>query len=519
MKHLINRDEYIKEYLRYEQSIENELDEGLLSTVFGGLKMLFNRDWTSIKCKNPSVLEHLKAIDKSLTGYTMMKMQFSGECATIRQNIADYFNDILDYKLSQVEKEEDPNKFLKNEKKEKEKNTDAKGVAKKLNLKDKTLLDSLDKYKSNIKIACKQSPKLREYADQMLNSVEVFVNDIVIAELEKKGADKAKLEEEKRRLEEEKNRLKEIRKKMDKLAKKGDEESLKKIADERDNAIRSLGAKPIGPMSGDKAIETIVANFSDMMSKFKDVKLNESTLPKGYSEILKSDVFLGLQETLGELEWNFSDSEPNSPKALCDKFLIKVILNKIDTAFKVVEKDNKQFDFKDVASASVQALMISLTNAIIYGFKGDEFDINKDARLSLLTKCAIDSDATIGFNLPLIDPKKPKNGNFFVGIMNHFVGDNVGSDEVKELAEKLSDDDIKKISQALNDGKEEDDVDTTDKSEFTKEFVDKVMSKFKQNMSKLFDDILKKAEELKAKAKKDREAAATKAQQESDAVK
>ena len=126
MKHLINREDYICEYLRVSKEIEkeNELDEGLLSTVFGGLKMLLKKDWANVKCKNPSVLAYLKDIDKSLGGFTMTKMQFSGECQTIRQNVADYFSDILNYKLNDLEKyfkdsKEDANKtvdnYLKNE--------------------------------------------------------------------------------------------------------------------------------------------------------------------------------------------------------------------------------------------------------------------------------------------------------------------------------------------------------------------------------------------------------------------
>ena len=529
MKHLINREEYINEYLRIIKSVENEnsdeLYEGLLSTVFGGLKMLFNRDWANIKCKNPSVLDHLKAIDKNLTGYTMMKMQFSGECATIRQNIADYFNDILDYKLSQIEKEEDPDKFLKKEKKEKEENTDTKGVAKKLNLKDKTLLDSLSKYKSNINDACKKSPKLREYADQMLNSVEIFVNDIVLAELEKRGVDKAKLEEEKKRLEEEKKKLDAVRKKMDKEAKKAGEDALKKLADERDKAMRELGVKPIGAMDGDKSIDTIVKQFGDMLGEFNEMKLNESALPKGYSEVLRSDVYLGIQKSLEELNWNFSDNEKDSPEGLYDKFFIKVILNKINTVFGVIGK-NKNI-FKGVPSASVQAMMVALSNAVIYGFMGKTFNIEKnDARLSLLTKCAIDSDATIGFNLPLIDPKKPENGNFFVSIMNQFKNADISSKEVEAAAKQLSDEDIKKISQVYGDKADDSKDDKTDKkddiadpkkiSEFAKEFGSTIMKDFRQNMTNLFDIIVKKAEELKENAKKDREAEATKTQQESE---
>ena len=533
MKHLINREDYIKEYLRISNSIENdnELYEGLLSTVFGGLKMLFKKDWANIKCKNPSVLEHLKAIDKSLEGFTMTKMQFSGECTTIRQNIADYFNDILEYKLAQIEKEEDPNKFLKKEEKEKEENKDAKGVAKNLNIKDKTLLDSLDKYKSNINTACKPSPKLREYADQMLNSVEVFVNDIVLAELEKKGLDKAKLEEEKKKNDERKAELEEIRKKMNTLAKKAGKDALKKISDERDKAMRDLGVKPIGAMSGDKSFDTIAKQFSDMLGEFNDLKLNESALPKGYSEILRSDVYLGIQKSLEELNWNFSENENDSSKGLYDKFFIKVILNKINTVFEVISKNKDMF--KEVPSASVQAMMVSLCNAVIYGFMGNDFDIN-DARLELMTKCAIDSDATVGFNLPLIDPKKPDNGNFFVSIMNQFKSADISSKEVEDAAKSLSEDNIKKISQVWN-GKQDEDSEKDDSkddkksdkdevaadpkniSEFAKEFGPMVMKVFRQNMTNLFDLIVTKAKKIKEDAQKTREAEATQAQQESEA--
>ena len=542
MKHLINREEYINEYLRVIKSVENEnsneLYEGLLGTLFGGLKMLLKKDWDNIKCKNPSVLKHLKEIDKSLSGYTFVKMQYSSECQKIRQNVADYFNDILEYKLGQIDKiedEKDADKFIETEKKEKDEESDKKGVEKKLNLKDKTLLDSLDKYKSNINTFCKVHPKLREYADQLLNSVTVFVNDIVLAELEKKGADKAKLEEERKKNEEEAKKLDEIRKKMDKESKKAGEDALKKIADERDKAMRDLGVKPIGAMDGDKSVETIAKQFSDMLGEFNNIKLNESALPKGYSEILRSDVYLGIQKSLEELNWSFSDNEKNSPEGLYDKFFIRVILNKINTVFEVIAKSKDMF--KGVPSASVQAMMVALSNAVIYGFMGKSFNIEgNDARLSLLTKCAIDSDATLGFNLPLIDAKKPENGNFFVSIMNQFRNADISSKEVEDAAKSLSEDEVKKISQVWNDDvknesegdESNDDGKKTDEKkdvaadpkhieEFAKEFGSMVMKDFRQNMSTLFDIIVKKAKDLKSAAEKTKKSDAAKAQQESEA--
>lgn len=511
MKHLINREEYIKEYLHI--SNEDELNEGLLGTLFGGLKMLLKRDWANIKCKNPSVLKHLQEIDKSLSGYTMTKMQFSNECQNIRQNVADYFNDILNYKLSQIEKVEDPNAFIENEDKEKEENKDAKGVAKSLNIKDKTLLDSIKKYKENIATACKSDAKLREYADQMLNSVEVFVNDVVLAELEKKGLAKEKLEKKKKQLEEEQKKLDAIRKKMDKEAKKVGEDAMKKLEKERDDAFTSLGVKPIGPMDGDKAIDTISKEFKKVLSEFKDMRLNESALYE-YDNILKGDTYLGLQKSLNEIKWeevNKGASKKAKPSA--DKFIIRVILSKINTVFDVISKDKLKPMFKGVPSASAQAMMVALSNAVIYGFMGGNFEIG-DNILSLLTKCAIDSDATIGFNLPLIDASKPKNGNFFVSIMNQFRNTDVSSKEIDNVVKATSDEEKKLILKAWkkykNNGTNDD---------VLAEFADwgkNQMKDFKNNMATLFDDIVKKAKELKENAEKERKDAAAAAASASD---
>ena len=515
MKHLINREDYIREYLRIERNIEddNKLNEGLIGTLFGGLKMLLKKDWENIKCKNPSVLKHLQAIDKSLGGYTMTKMEFSGECTTIRQNIADYFNDILDYKLGQIEKEENPEKFLKQENKEKE-DSKEEGVAKHLNLKDKTLLDSIKKYKENISTACKPSPKLREYADMMLNSIEIFVNDIILAELEKKGLEKAKIEEEEKKNEEKRRKLEEEQKKKNEESRKAEEEAMKKLEKERDDAIRSLGVKPIGNMEGDKAIDTIVKQYSDMLGELKNNadKVNESALPQDYSDLLKSDTYVGISKSLEELNW---DSDKKEDK-LYNKFTIRVILNKINTAFNVISDNKTKKLFKGVPSASVQAMMMSLSNAVLYGFVGDKFKIKSDeARLSLMTKCAIDSDATIGFNLPLIDPKKPDNGNYFVSIMNQFRSADISSQEVDDAIKMMSKQELKDIKSIWGDG---DDKKSKEMSldEFAKEFGPDLMKAFRQNMSNLFDMIVSKSKQIKEEAQKAREAEAAKAQQESE---
>ena len=517
MKHLINREDYINEYLRISNRIENEneLYEGLLGTVFGGLKMLFKKDWASIKCKNASVLTHLKNIDKSLTGYTMTKMQYSNECNNIRQNIADYFNDILDYKLLQIEKVENADKFIEQENKAEEENTEVNGVAKYLNLKDKTLLDSLKKYKENISTACKPNPKLREYADQMLNSVVVFVNNIVIEELEKKGADKEKLEKKINKLKEKEKELEEVRKKMDEEAKKAGEDALKKLSDERDKAMRKIGVNPIGAMSGDKAVDAIASQYSAIIDEIKNKELNEglSVLTKNFSDSLKSDTYLGLQKCLDEIDWR--EDADDDVNALQQKLYIKVILYKIKSVFDIIVKNKDKFN--EVPSASVQAMMVALSNVIIYGFIGDMFDVLKsDDRISILTKCAIDSDATIGFNLPLIDPKKPDNGNFFVSVMNQFKNEDISSEEIKDAIESLSGKEALKLKRHSPNvkGYKKEEV-SEYKAELAKKYSPAFIKEFRQNISALFDLIIDNAKKIKDDAEKERKAAAAQAEEKS----
>lgn len=501
MRHLISREKYINEHLHIDKQSENkdELYEGLISTVFGGLKMLLKKDWANIKCKNPTVLEHLKEIDKSLSGYTMTKMQFSSECNIIRQNVADYYNDILDYKLLQIEKEDNIDKFI-DEENENEEDSENKGVDKYLNLKDETLLDSLKKYRDNISSVCKKSSKLKEYAEQLLNAVVVIVNDIVISELEKKGADKKKLEAKKKKLEEKQNELDEIRKKMNAAVENADEKALKKLSDERDEALGNLNIKPMGAMGGDKAVDAIVKQFSDMMGEFNDIKLNESIntqLPKSYHNIMRGDVYLGIQETLGNLKCDFHVNDKKSAEGFYNKFIVRVILNKINTMFKVISKNKLMF--KGVPSASVQSMMVSLCNAVIFGFVGEDvFDIKNDKyRIPLLTKCLIDSDPTIGFNLPLIDVKEPDNGNFFLGIMNQFKSSDIKSKEIEDIVKSMSKEELKLLKKRYDDKGIDINIDVKDPIKSSKILSSKLMKDFRQNMTELFDIILKEADKIK----------------------
>ena len=132
-----------------------------------------------------------------------------------------------------------------------------------------------------------------------------------------------------------------------------------------------------------------------------------------------------------------------------------------------------------------------------------------------MTKCAIDSDATIGFNLPLIDSKKPDNGNYFVSIMNQFRSADISSKEVDDAIEMMSKQELKDIKSIWGDGDEKKSKEMS-LEEFAKEFGPELMKTFRQNISNLFDMIVSESKKIKEDAQKAREAESSKAQQESE---
>ena len=188
-------------------------------------------------------------------------------------------------------------------------------------------------------------------------------------------------------------------------------------------------------------------------------------------------------------------------------------------------------------------MLVSIANAIIYGYVGSNFKVdNNSPRLSLMTKCLIDSDPTIGFCLPPIDKSKPEDGNYFLSIMNVLNSGNVSSKEVVDVVQTMTPEERKKLYEIWNKSKDEEESNgdsgknneenSNDESkenkkeldpkhdEFAKEFAEvfgeDIMSDFKKNIDQLFKFIQTESEKIKEKAKKEKEAAAAKEQQESE---
>ena len=82
---------------------------------------------------------------------------------------------------------------------------------------------------------------------------------------------------------------------------------------------------------------------------------------------------------------------------------------------------NKDLDkFKEVPAQSVQAMCIAVNAFVKICIFGDE---KYDNLLPIMTKCAIVSDGTVSYNLPLNDQEGDKLGNYFTDTVGAIVND------------------------------------------------------------------------------------------------
>ena len=180
----------------------------------------------------------------------------------------------------------------------------------------------------------------------------------------------------------------------------------------------------------------------------------------------------------GDVYFGLNTLEKN--EKLDDKS-VKIIVSEIKVVFNALKKLTSDSKFKeslkDVPSDAIQAMFVGLSQTIIYALTDEKIDAHKDV-LNLLARCAIDSDKTLGYGLPPMDENKPEAGNIFTTLM-----------------------------QTLKDAKDEKGVFGDDKD---------VLNKFKQNISSIFDSIVKMAEKLKSDRKKKDEQEANKVNQEEE---
>ena len=447
----------------YSKGNQNELNEG----IFDFFKTLMKQEWNGIKSKDANVKKKLEEADKALTGFTVIKMKKSGTCTQIRQALCDFANTLWESKSKELEDGKKLQKMLMGLKDKGEISDEDEDQVKKsgtvskymsqFNIKDKALADNLKNYEKKITDLCKGDPDLTRWTNLLKNDIRNIINSLIIDEYDKvaKDSEKEKIKQAKEEL---KKQQAEEQKKIDKKnkeAQKAQEDAIKEIEKERTDALSNAGVSPIKNQTGDKAFQDLSSNFEKLF--------NDAGITEGHEYSFSNVINEGLSKKLSNLLGSdnmFGISDIDKITDISDK-LVRTILKELKRVFEIVDKVSEQGKlFKETPSDTVQALYVGLSKVISHALTDGVLDDNTKL---LLSKCSIDSDKTLGYGIPLIDPKDEKKGNVFTAV-------------VGEL--------------------------TKSKSDVVK---DELLAKYTKNMTKMFNEIAKTAQELKDKRQKEDE--------------
>lgn len=392
MSKILKRDEFITEV--YTPQMEYDelrmVNEGLLKTLFGAAKNLFKKDWSTIK-GNSGIIKAYKEMDDRLTGFSLMKLSKKDTCNQIRQVLVDFACDWYDKKMNDAKKDEvDPR------------------PAKSMKFKDDTLRENLENTQKKIRDLADGDEQMTKWAELLMNDMKNVINRTILSDI--------KDEETKKEVE---DMINDTIKKNEDVNKKMEEwqnGQLKEIRQEREKLISDMGAALVRSDIGDKAI-------GELNDEFKRTRKSDGNVN---SARIKKDSLLGLKEIYADAD--LSDKKFKTAYKLMDSFYRAV------SAPKIMDK------FKETPGKSVQAMCIGLNAFIKHCVYGDT-DYAKT--LPIMTKCAIISNGTISYNLPLNDAavkdiKSKEAGNYFTDIAEIVISGKMTDEEGKKI--KLPDD-------------------------------------------------------------------------------
>lgn len=384
MNQILKRDEYISEIYdpmmeqkKYEELVA--INEGMLKNLFGKIKNLFKRDWGKIK-GDRTIIDKYKELDDSLTGFSTMKLSKKDECNQIRQALVDFACDWYDMKMNHAKKaERDPK------------------PAKTMEFKDETLKSNLETLQDKIKTIANGDEQMQKWADLLLNDMKVIINRAIINDIND--------EETKKEIEAQiKEDLKDPEK-VNKIMEEWQNEQLTKIKEERSKLISDTQSTPIDEnLLGDKAIQNLYGEFDQFEKSFEKIK-------KESNERKKANLLNKLQSPSLGFKSIFKPEDYSGKNFTIANTLIKSFFERIKG-----EADN----YKEVPGISVQAMIISVISFIKNSVYGGE---NYGETLPLMAKCAILSDGTLSYNIPLNGKNGKNAGNYFTDelglIVNH----------------------------------------------------------------------------------------------------
>lgn len=369
MDKILKRDDFIilMEQKEYENLVS--VNEGLLKNLFGVVKNLFKKDWATIK-GDSQIIRVYKELDDNLSGFTMMKLSKKGECNQIRQELVDFACDWYDLKMNKA----------------KEDGTDPK-PAKSMKFKNDTLRENIESMEKRIKDIAKDDEQMLKWANTLKEGMKTVINRSILEDMKDEEAKKeleAKIAEDMKKQEE-----------INKVMEKWQNDQLKEIQTEREKLISDAQATPITEGSGDKAIGSLEDDY-------KNTKTNDEPDVKKISK----DELLGLKSI-------FTKDDLDG-----DKDSISKTYKILDSFYDSLNKDLDKF--KEVPAQSVQAMCIAVNAFVKICIFGDE---KYDNLLPIMTKCAIVSDGTVSYNLPLNDQEGDKLGNYFTDTVGAIVND------------------------------------------------------------------------------------------------
>jgi hypothetical protein len=215
--------------------------------------------------------------------------------------------------------------------------------------------------------------------------MKIVINRSILEDMKDEDAKKeleAKIAEETKKQEE-----------INKVMEKWQNDQLKEIQTEREKLISDVQATPITDESGDKAI-------TSLENDYKNTKKDDAP----DTDKISKDELLGLKSI-------FTKDDLDG-----DKDSISKTYKILDTFYDSLNKDLDKF--KEVPAQSVQAMCIADNAFVKTCVFGDE---KYDNLLPIMTKCAIISDGTVSYNLPLNDQKGDKLGNYFTDTVGMIV--------------------------------------------------------------------------------------------------
>lgn len=367
MDKILKRDDFIilMEQKEYENLVS--VNEGLLKNLFGMVKNLFKKDWETIK-GDPQIIRVYKELDDSLSGFSMMKMSKKSECNRIRQELVDFACDWYDLKMNKA----------------KEDDTDPK-PAKSMKFKNDTLRENIENLNKKISEIAGEDEQMIKWAETLRDDMKIVINRSILEDMKDEDAKKeleAKIAEETKKQEE-----------INKVMEKWQNDQLKEIQTEREKLISDVQATPIAEESGDKAI-------TSLENDYKNTKKDDAP----DTDKISKDELLGLKSI-------FTKDDLDG-----DKDSISKTYKILDTFYDSLNKDLDKF--KEVPAQSVQAMCIAVNAFVKTCVFGDE---KYDNLLPIMTKCAIISDGTVSYNLPLNDQEGDKLGNYFTDTVGMIV--------------------------------------------------------------------------------------------------